>query len=174
MVIGNVGFLGIFMLLFLFGEVLIGLNMLVLMVDLIVFFLLIVILIIGVWDGWMSFGILCMIGLGLLCNLMIVLIVLGFGWFVMEWLILEVVNMFLDLLGFVVMSGVLFVIGVFLVGKLVECFSVVGWIIFCKLVLYFVVVVICVLMIFKIDVFLVGVIIVVVVLLVVGNVFMLV
>ncbi|NQY59849.1 AEC family transporter [Cognatishimia sp.] len=172
-VIGNVGFLGIPMLLLLFGEASIGPNMLVLMVDLIVFSSLIVILITGARDGRMSFGILRTIGLGLLRNPMIVSIVLGLGWSAMEWPIPEVANTFLDLLGSAATPGALFAIGASLAGKSAERLSVAGWITFCKLVLHPVAVAICALMIFKIDAFSAGVIIAAAALPVAGNVFML-
>lgn len=172
-VIGNVGFLGIPMLLLLFGEASIGPNMLVLMVDLIVFSSLIVILITGARDGRMSLGILRTIGLGLLRNPMIVSIVLGLGWSAMEWPIPEVANTFLDLLGSAATPGALFAIGASLAGKSAERLSVAGWITFCKLVLHPAAVAVCALVIFKIDMFSAGVIIAAAALPVAGNVFML-
>ncbi|MFT7494948.1 MAG: malonate transporter, partial [Alteromonas macleodii] len=76
-VIGNVGFLGIPMLVLLLGEQAIGPVMLVLAVDLIIFGSLIVILITGSRDGRMSLGVLRTVGIGLLKNPMIVSISLG-------------------------------------------------------------------------------------------------
>jgi predicted permease len=172
-VIGNVGFLGIPMLLLLFGEASIGPNMLVLMVDLIVFSSLIVILITGARDGRMSLGILRTIGLGLLRNPMIVSIVLGLAWSAMAWPIPEVANTFLDLLGSAATPGALFAIGASLAGKSAERLSVAGWITFCKLVLHPAAVAICALFIFKIDAFSAGIIIAAAALPVAGNVFML-
>ena len=66
-VIGNVGFLGIPMLVLLLGEDAIGPVMLVLAVDLIVFGSLIVILITGSRDGRMSLGLLQTVCIGLTC-----------------------------------------------------------------------------------------------------------
>lgn len=172
-VIGNVGFLGIPMLLLLFGEASIGPNMLVLMVDLIVFSSLIVILITGARDGRMSLGILRTIGLGLLRNPMIVSIVLGMMWSAMSWPIPEVANTFLDLLGAAATPGALFAIGASLAGKSAERLSVAGWITFCKLVLHPLAVAICALFLFEVDMFSAGVIIAAAALPVAGNVFML-
>ena len=172
-VIGNVGFLGIPMLLLLFGEASIGPNMLVLMVDLIVFSSLIVILITGARDGRMSLGILRTITLGLLRNPMIVSIVLGLSWSALDIPIPEVFNTFLDLLGSAATPGALFAIGASLASKSAERLSVAGWITFCKLVLHPAAVAICALVIFEIDPFSAGVIIAAAALPVAGNVFML-
>lgn len=172
-VIGNVGFLGIPMLLLLFGEASIGPNMLVLMVDLIVFSSLIVILITGARDGRMSLGILRTITLGLLRNPMIVSIVLGLSWSALDIPIPEVFNTFLDLLGSAATPGALFAIGASLASKSAERLSVAGWITFCKLVLHPAAVAICALVIFDIDPFSAGVIIAAAALPVAGNVFML-
>ena len=172
-VIGNVGFLGIPMLLLLFGEASIGPNMLVLMVDLIVFSSLIVILITGARDGRMSLGILRTITLGLLRNPMIVSIVLGLSWSALDIPIPEVLNTFLDLLGSAATPGALFAIGASLASKSAERLSVAGWITFCKLVLHPAAVAICALVIFEIDPFSAGVIIAAAALPVAGNVFML-
>ena len=172
-VIGNVGFLGIPMLLLLFGEASIGPNMLVLMVDLIVFSSLIVILITGARDGRMSLGILRTITLGLLRNPMIVSIVLGLSWSALDFPIPEVFNTFLDLLGSAATPGALFAIGASLASKSAERLSVAGWITFCKLVLHPAAVAICALVIFDIDPFSAGVIIAAAALPVAGNVFML-
>ena len=172
-VIGNVGFLGIPMLLLLFGEASIGPNMLVLMVDLIVFSSLIVILITGARDGRMSLGILRTITLGLLRNPMIVSIVLGLSWSALDIPIPEVFNTFLDLLGSAATPGALFAIGASLASKSAERLSVAGWITFCKLVLHPAAVAICALVIFDIDPFSAGVIIAAAALPIAGNVFML-
>jgi malonate transporter len=79
-VIGNVGFLGVPMLVLLMGDAAIGPVMLVLAVDLLFFGSLIVILITGSRDGRMSFAIFGTIGKGLITNPMIVSIGLGFIW----------------------------------------------------------------------------------------------
>lgn len=96
-VIGNVGFLGIPMLVLLLGEAAVGPVMLVLTVDLIVFGSLIVILITGSRDGRVSLGVLQSVGLGLLKNPMIVSISLGLAWSALRLPIPGPMNAFLDI-----------------------------------------------------------------------------
>ena len=172
-VIGNVGFLGIPMLILLFGESSIGPNMLVLMVDLIVFSSLIVILITGARDGRMSLGILRTIGLGLLRNPMIVSIVLGLSWSALDFPIPAPFQSFLDLLGSAATPGALFAIGASLATKSAERLTVAGWITFLKLVVHPAAVAVCAIWFFDVDGFSAGVIIAAAALPVAGNVFML-
>lgn len=135
-VIGNVGFLGIPMLVLLLGEAAIGPVMLVLAVDLIVFGSLIVILITGSRDGRVSFGVLQSVGLGLLKNPMIVSITLGLIWSAFSIPIPVPMNSFLDILGSAATPGALFAIGASLAGKSAERIQIAGWLSFCKLVLH--------------------------------------
>ena len=135
-VIGNVGFLGIPMLVLLLGEPAIGPVMLVLAVDLIVFGSLIVILITGSRDGRMSVGILRTVGLGLLKNPMIVSISLGLLVSASGLPLPTPVNAFLSLLGAAATPGALFAIGASLASKSAERVIVAGWLSFAKLVLH--------------------------------------
>jgi predicted permease len=135
-VIGNVGFLGIPMLVLLLGEPAIGPIMLVLAVDLIVFGSLIVILITGSRDGRMSFGILRTVGVGLLKNPMIVSISLGLIVSGLRLPIPQPANEFLSLLGAAATPGALFAIGASLATKSAERVAVAGWLSFAKLVLH--------------------------------------
>lgn len=135
-VIGNVGFLGVPMLVMLMGEAAIGPVMLVLAVDLIVFGSLVVILVTGARDGRMSIAILATVAKGLLKNPMIVSIVLGLGWSALDFPIPVVMNAFLSLLGGAATPGALFAIGASLAGKSAERPFVAGWLSFCKLVLH--------------------------------------
>ena len=135
-VIGNVGFLGVPMLVLLMGEAAIGPVMLVLAVDLIVFGSLVVILITGSRDGRMSLGILRTVGLGLLKNPMIVSIVLGLTWSALNLPIPQPMNQFLSILGGAATPGALFAIGASLATKAAERPFVAGWLSFCKLVLH--------------------------------------
>ena len=98
-VIGNVGFLGIPMLVLLLGEGAVGPVMMVLAVDLIVFGSLIVILITGSRDGRMSPKILWTVAVGLIKNPMIVSISLGLLVSSVNLPIPVPVNDFLTLLG---------------------------------------------------------------------------
>ena len=135
-VIGNVGFLGVPMLVLLMGEAAIGPVMLVLAVDLIVFGSLIVILITGARDGRMSVRILGTVGMGLLRNPMIVSIVLGLAWSGLRLPIPGPMNDFLSLLGGAATPGALFAIGASLAGKSAERPVIAGWLAVCKLVLH--------------------------------------
>jgi predicted permease len=135
-VIGNVGFLGVPMLVLLMGEAAIGPVMLVLAVDLIVFGSLVVILITGSRDGRMSIGILRTVGLGLLKNPMIVSIVVGLAWSAFDLPIPDPMNQFVTILGDAATPGALFAIGASLASKSAERPFVAGWLSFCKLVLH--------------------------------------
>lgn len=135
-VIGNVGFLGIPMLVMLMGEAAIVPVMLVLAMDLIVFGSLIVILITGSRDGRMSLGILRTVGLGLLKNPMIVSITLGLTWSALTIPIPDPMNDFLSILGGAATPGALFAIGASLASKSAERYIISGWLSFCKLVLH--------------------------------------
>ncbi len=135
-VIGNVGFLGIPMLVMLMGDAAIVPVMLVLVVDLIVFGSLVVILVTGSRDGRMSLGILRTVGVGLLKNPMIVSIVLGLTWSALTIPIPKPMNDFLSILGGAATPGALFAIGASLAGKSAERPFVAGWLSFCKLVLH--------------------------------------
>ncbi len=172
-VIGNVGFLGIPMLVLLLGEAAIGPIMLVLAVDLIVFGSLIVILITGSRDGRMSPVILVTVFTGLIKNPMIVSITLGLTVSSFGWAVPVPVNEFLVLLGAAATPGALFAIGASLATKSAERVAVAGWLTFCKLVLHPAAVAIAALLVFTIDPYAAGVMIAAAALPVAGNVFIL-
>jgi malonate transporter len=172
-IIGNVGFLGIPMLVVLLGEAAAGPVILVLSVDLIVFSSLIVIIVTGSRDGRMSLGVLRTVGLGLLKNPMIVSIVLGLAWSTTGWAVPGPANEFLAILGAAATPGALFAIGASLAGKSAERLSVAGWLTFCKLVLHPAAVAIAALLIFDVPNFDAAVMIAAASLPVAGNVFIL-
>ncbi|MFT6103714.1 MAG: putative permease [Paracoccaceae bacterium] len=172
-VIGNVGFLGVPMLVLLMGEQAIGPVMLVLAVDLLVFGSLIVILITGSRDGRMSFGVLKTVGLGLLKNPMIVSIAVGFLWSGMEWPIPGPMNEFVSILGAAATPGALFAIGASLATKSAERMEIAGWLSFSKLVLHPAAVAFSALVLFPIDAYSASVMIAAASLPVAGNVYML-
>jgi predicted permease len=172
-VIGNVGFLGIPMLVLLLGEQAIGPVMLVLAVDLIVFGSLIVILITGSRDGRMSLGILKTIGLGLIKNPMIVSIGTGFIWASFALPIPRPMNEFLEILGAAATPGALFAIGASLASKSAERLSVAGWLSFCKLVLHPAFVALAALVLFPVEPYAAGVMIAAAALPFAGNVYIL-
>lgn len=172
-VIGNVGFLGIPMLVLLLGEAAIGPVMLVLAVDLLVFGTLIVILITGSRDGRMSLGIFKTVGRGLITNPMLISIALGFSWSALSLPIPTPMNEFLALLGGAATPGALFAIGASLASKSAERLSVAGWITFCKLILHPAAVAIAVFYIFPVEAYAAGVMIAAAAMPVAGNVYML-
>lgn len=171
-VIGNVGFLGVPMLVLLMGEEAIGPVMMVLAVDLIFFGSLVVILITGSRDGRMSVGVLKTIGVGLVKNPMIVSIVLGFTWSAMAWPIPGPFNEFLSLLGAAATPGALFAIGASLASKSAERMQVAGWLSFSKLVLHPGAVAFSALWLFNVDPYAASVMIAAAALPVAGNVYM--
>nr|WP_319947235.1 AEC family transporter [uncultured Shimia sp.] len=172
-VIGNVGFLGVPMLVLLLGPDAIGPVMLVLAVDLIVFSSLIVILITGARDGRMSWGILRTVGLGLLRNPMIVSMSAGLAWSALQIPIPVPLNEFLSILGGAATPGALFAIGASLATKTAERVNVALWLSFCKLVLHPAMVAIGALWVFAIDTYSASVIISAAALPVAGNVYIL-
>lgn len=172
-VIGNVGFLGIPMLVLLLGEAAAGPMLMVLATDLIVFSSLIVILITGSRDGRMSIGILKTVGLGLLKNPMIVSITLGLAWSYSGRELWVPVNEFLSLLGAAATPGALFAIGASLASKSAERMEVAVWLSFCKLVLHPLSVALAALVLFPVEPFAAAVMIAASALPVAGNVYML-
>ncbi|MDP5361271.1 MAG: AEC family transporter [Paracoccaceae bacterium] len=170
-VIGNVGFLGIPMLVLLLGEGAVGPVMLVLAVDLIVFGSLIVILITGSRDGRMSPKILWTVAVGLLKNPMIVSITLGLLVSASDLPIPVPVNEFMALLGAAATPGALFAIGASLATKSAERVAVAGWLSFCKLILHPAAVAVAALLIFDVDPYAAGVMITAAALPVAGNVY---
>lgn len=135
-IIGNVGFLGIPLLVILMGERAVGPVLLVLSTDLIVFSSLVVILITGSRSGRMSPAIIGTVGLGLVENPMILSIVAGLGWSVMGWPLPAPALSFLTTLGAAATPGALFAIGASLASKSAERLSVAGWLSLCKLVVH--------------------------------------
>jgi len=134
--IGNVGFLGIPMMVILFGEGAVGPMMIVLTVDLVVFSSLIVVLINIHRGAGLSLTTLRLVGLGLLRNPMILSIVAGLAWSAGKVPIPAPMNDFLAILGGAATPGALFAIGASLASKSAERVEVAGWLSFAKLVLH--------------------------------------
>lgn len=172
-VIGNVGFLGIPMLVLLLGEGAVGPVMMVLAVDLIIFGSLIVILITGSRDGRMSPKILWTVTVGLIKNPMIVSISLGLLVSYLNWSIPVPVNDFLTLLGAAATPGALFAIGASLASKSAERPAIAAWLSFNKLLLHPAAVAVAALVLFDVDPYAAGVMIAAASLPVAGNVYIL-
>ena len=135
-VIGNVGFLGVPMLVLLLGQDAIGAIMMGLAVDLIVFSSLIVILITGGREGGVSPTVLRIVGLGLLKNPMIVSISAGLAWSALDLPFPEPLEAFLGLLGAAATPGALFAIGASLASKSAERLSVAAYLSTFKLIVH--------------------------------------
>ena len=172
-VIGNVGFLGIPMLVLLLGEPAIVPVMIVLVVDLLFFGSLIVILITGSRDGRVSLGVLQTVGKGLLQNPMIVSIFLGLAWSALQIPIPDVMNNFVSILGAAATPGALFAIGASLASKSAERIAVAAWLSVSKLVLHPIAVAFAVLFFIPLDPYIAGVMIAAAALPTAGNVYIL-
>lgn len=170
-VIGNVGFLGIPMLVLLLGPAAVGPVLLVLAVDLIVFGSLIVILITGSRDTLRP-GILLTVGKGLLANPMIVSIAVGLGISAAGISLPGPIDSFLETLGAAATPGALFAIGASLASKSAERLSVATWLTTAKLVLHPLAVAVMALWVFDIAPYSAGVMIAAAALPVAGNVYM--
>ena len=135
-VIGNVGFLGIPMLVLLLGPQAVGPVLLVLAVDLIVFSSVLTMLITGLRAGRVSAQTFGILGLGLVKNPMIVSVVLGIGWGATGLALPGPVNEFLTLLGAAATPCALFAIGASLAGRSAERLEVAAWLSVSKLFLH--------------------------------------
>ncbi|WP_333694738.1 AEC family transporter [Phaeobacter italicus] len=171
--IGNVGFLGLPMMVLLFGAASIGPMMLVLSVDLVVFSSLIVILINAGRGSGLGFRTLKLVGSGLLQNPMILSICAGLIWSALALPIPAPANAFLELLGDAATPGALFAIGASLASKSAERVQIASWLSFAKLVLHPALVALCVLVLIPVDPYAAGVAIAAAALPVAGNVYML-
>ena len=172
-VIGNVGFLGIPMLALLLGPSAVGPVLLVLAVDLIVFSSLLTVVITGLREGKMSWGIVRIIGLGLLKNPMIVSVVLGLLYGTSGWSLPQPANEFLTLLGAAATPCALFAIGASLAGRSAERLGVALWLSFAKLVLHPAAVAFAALVLFPVEPYAAAVMVAAAALPVAGNVFIL-
>lgn len=172
-VVGNVGFLGIPMLVLLLGEAAIGPVMMVLACDLIVFGSLIVIVISGSRDGRLHPAVLRTVGWGLITNPMIVSIIAGLAVSSLALPLPQPANAFLTLLGGAATPGALFAIGASLATKSAERFRVSVWLSFCKLVLHPAAVAVAALWIFAVEPYAAGAMIAAAALPVAGNVYIL-
>jgi len=134
--IGNVGFLGIPMLVLLMGPSAIGPVMIVLATDLIVFGGLLVILISAKRDGRMSVAVLGSVAVGLMKNPMVMAITAGLLWAGLDIPVPRPLDEFLTLLGAAATPGALFAIGASLASKSAERKSIAIWLSTVKLALH--------------------------------------
>lgn len=172
-IIGNVGFLGIPMLTLLLGPAAVGPVLLVLAVDLLVFTSVLTLVVTGLREGRMSWGIFRVLGQGLLKNPMIVSVVLGMAWGATGWALPVPVNEFMTMLGAAATPCALFAIGASLAGRSAERLEVAAWLSFAKLVLHPAAVALAALVIFPVERYAAGVMVAAASLPVAGNVFIL-
>ena len=172
-VIGNVGFLGVPMLVMLLGPASAGPVLVVLSIDLIVFSSLITVLITVSRHGRMSLRMLRNVALGLLRNPMIVSIALGLLWSTYALPMPAPAHEFLVLLGAAATPGALFAIGASLASKSAERLAVAGWLSVCKLCLHPFAVAVAAFGVFDVAPFAAGVMVAAAALPVAGNVYIL-
>ncbi|MCY4147810.1 MAG: AEC family transporter [Gammaproteobacteria bacterium] len=172
-VIGNTGFLGLPVLVLMFGDRAAAPIMLTLSVDLVLFGSLVVAIISANRDGRLSPVVFVTISKGLLKNPMILAMVFGLLWSLLGLPKPGPLANFLDLLGAAATPCALFAIGGSLVAKTAERVSVAGWISFAKLVLHPIFVVIATLWIFEVDPFLAAIVIASSSMPVAGNIYIL-
>ncbi len=172
-IIGNVGFLGIPMLTLLLGPAAVGPVLLVLAVDLLVFTSVLTLVVTGLREGRMSWGIFRVLALGVLKNPMIVSVVLGMAWGATGWALPLPVNEFMTMLGAAATPCALFAIGASLAGRSAERLELAAWLSFAKLVLHPAAVALAALVIFPVERYAAGVMVAAASLPVAGNVFIL-
>ncbi len=135
-VVGNVGFLGVPMLVLLMGQQAAGPVLLVLAIDLIVFSSLITILMTLNREGRMRWGVAGALVSGLARNPMIVSMVAGLIWGATGLSLWAPIDEFLSLLGAAATPGAMFAIGASLAGRTAERIEVAGWLALAKLFLH--------------------------------------
>jgi malonate transporter len=172
-VIGNVGFLGIPMLVLLLGPKAVGPVLLVLAVDLIVFSSALTLGITLLRSGRVGPDTLRLLALGLLKNPMIVSTVLGMAWGATGRSLWPPVAEFMTLLGAAATPCALFAIGASLAGRRPDRPLIAAWLSFAKLVLHPAAVAIAALWLFPVEPYAAGVMIAAAALPVAGNVFIL-
>jgi predicted permease len=172
-IIGNVGFLGIPMLVLLLGPNAVGPVLMVLAVDLVVFSTVLTLVITGLRGGTVGLAMVGGLAMGLLKNPMIVSVVLGMGWGATGWVLPVPVNEFMTLLGAAATPCALFAIGASLAGRNPERIGVAMWLSFSKLVLHPAAVAVAAVWVFPVEPYAAGVMIAAAALPVAGNVFIL-
>ena len=170
---GNVGFLGFPMLTLLLGPEAVGPIVMAVSVDLAVFASLIVILITASREGRIGLNTLRLVGASLIRNPMVVAIVAGLCWSVLQLPIPGPAAEFLDILAAAATPGALFAIGASIASKSAERLQVAAWLSFCKLGLHPALVALFLIVVFPVDPYTSAVVISAASLPVAGNVFIL-
>ena len=172
-IIGNVGFLGIPMLVLLLGPEAASTILLVLAIDLIFFSSLLTIVITLAREGRMDWALPRVIGRGLVKNPMVVSMAAGLAWSATGWGLPGPVGATMTLLGAAATPGALFAIGASLSNNRAERVTVASWLTSAKLVLHPLAVGIGALWLFDVDAYAAGVLVAAAALPVAGNVYIL-
>ncbi len=135
-VIGNIGFLGLPMLVILLGPMAAGPIMTMLAVDLIIFGSLIVAIVVAAREGRIRLTLVARVVMGLLKNPMIMSILAGLAWSYLALPVPGPAAEFLNLLGGAATPCALFAIGASLADKSAERFSVALWLSTAKLLIH--------------------------------------
>lgn len=170
---GNIGFLGVPMLIVLLGPGSVGPVMMMLTIDLVVFTTLITIIVHLSRQRRASVGTLAPILRGIVANPMIVSMVVGLSWSALRLPMPAPLDEFMAMLGSAATPGALFAIGASLVGRGATRAGTALWISLAKLILHPVAVGIAALAVFKVEPFAAAVMISAAALPVAGNVYIL-
>ena len=152
-VIGNVGFMGIPMLILLFGEAAAGPTMFVLAIDLIFFGTLIVMSITASREGRISSEAIQRVIGSIFKNPMVMGIALGLLWAASGWSMPAPAETFLEQLSGASTPCALFVIGMSLASPSAERMTIAGWLSFLKLIVHPALITLLVLYVFNVDPF---------------------
>jgi len=171
--IGNVGFLGIPMLVLLMGPAAAGPVMIVLATDLVVFGSLIVVIVSASRDGRMNLAVLGPVLHGLIRNPMVMSILAGLTWSALELPLPDPAMEFLTLLGAAATPGALFAIGASLATKSADRPVIAIWLSTAKLGLHPALVALCALWVFDVPPFTAAVMIAAAAMPTAGNVYIL-
>lgn len=170
-VIGNVGFLGIPLLVSVLGDAAAGPVLFVLAIDLIVFGSLLVLVITASREGSVSLAALQRLGLSIVQNPMLMSMAAGLIWSSLSLPVVGAFDRFLTVLGSAATPCALFAIGASLAGKSAERPGTAAWLSFAKLILHPLAVAGFALLVFDVDPFAAGVMVAAAAMPTAGNIF---
>ena len=170
-VIGNVGFLGVPLLVSLLGEAAAGPVLFVLAIDLVVFGSLFVAIITASREGSLGLAALGRLVLSILKNPIVMSMALGLCWSLLGWPVTGAFDRFLTVLGSAATPGALFAIGASLASNTAERPGAALWLSFAKLILHPLAVAGFALFVFDVEPFAAGVMIAAAAMPVAGNIY---
>lgn len=170
-IIGNVGFLGIPMLVSILGDAAAGPVLFVLAIDLIVFGSLLVLIITASREGSVSAATVARLGMSIVQNPMLMSMAAGLIWSSLNLPVAGAFDRFLTILGSAATPCALFAIGASLAGKSADRPMAAAWLSFAKLFLHPLAVAIFALFVFEVEPFAAGVMIAAAAMPTAGNIF---